>query len=171
MAEGVGVGRSACQPWMLGSRVFDGWPHRASWRGSRHPGSLLFNTLLISFIPHQCRFHAQQCRAHRPNSGPGRRLCQGVSRQRSVSAWFTTGHDRGCRPHEGGLAQHLLSEGTAVLDLAAWLFNDCISILWRLTGTLSGPTFVPPQYQNVFVSCPQPRPLLSPLTWRGKVRW
>lgn len=70
-----------------------------------------------------------------------------------------------------GLAAHPLSEGTVVLDLAAWLFNDCISILWHLTGTLSGPTFVPLQYQNVSVSCPQPGPLLSLLTWWGKVRW
>lgn len=48
-----------------------------------------------------------------------------------------------------------------LLDLAAWLFNDCISILRHLTGTLSGPAFVPLQYQNVLVSWPQPRPLLS----------
>lgn len=128
-------------------------------------------TRCSSLLFPKCRFHAQQCRARRPNGGPGRRNCLGVSRQGSVSAWFATGHDRGCRPHEGGLAPHPLSEGAMLLDLAAWLFNDCISILWHLTGTLSGPASVPPQYQNVFMSRPQQRPLLSQLTWGGKVRW
>lgn len=60
---------------------------------------------------------------------------------------------------------------TVVLDLAPRLFNDCISILWRLTGTLRGPAFVWLQYQNVLMSCPQLRPSLSLLTRRGKVRW
>lgn len=74
------------------------------------------------------------------------------------------------RPWQGmqtpwrGLAAHPLSAELLLLDLAACLFKDCIAILWQLTGTLSGPTVVPLQYQNVSVSRPRRRPLLSPLT-------
>lgn len=125
---------------MLGSRVLlDGWPHGAL-TGVSAPRQLIVYHIAHLF----CRFSAQQCSAHTPNSFLGRRLCQGVTRLRSISAWFTTVRDRGCRPHEAGLAPHLLSEGSMVLDLAAWLFKHCISILWLLTETLSGPTFVPP---------------------------
>lgn len=96
-------------------------------------------------LPHSnCRLYEQQCRVRRPNGVLGRRLCQGVTRQCSISAWFTTTRDRGCRPHDGGLAQHPLSEGSMVLDLAAWLFKHCISIIWHLTETLSCLAFVPP---------------------------
>lgn len=51
--DGRGGGRGLdCLPASnAGLKGFDGWPHRATWRGSQHPGSLLFNTLLISFIP------------------------------------------------------------------------------------------------------------------------
>lgn len=45
---------------------FDGWPHWATWRGSQHPGSLLFNTLLISFIP----FNADSMHSSAEHTGP-----------------------------------------------------------------------------------------------------
>lgn len=157
------MGWTVCQPLMLGSRVLMGGHTELLDEGlGTHAGYCLTHCSSLLFPPMQIPCTA--VRSTQSQQCPGRCLCHGVSRLHGVSAWFTTGHDRGCRPHEVGLAPHLLSEGTVLLDLAASLFNNCISILWHLTGTLSGPAFVPPQYQNVFVSCPQPRPLLSQLT-------
>lgn len=120
-----------------------------------HCSSLFFPRMQIA----RTAVHHMQAQ-QRPGTPPLSR-CHPVTQHLSmVQLWPWQGMQTPWR----GLAVHPLSAGTLLLDLAACLFNDCISILRQLTGTLSGPTVVPLQYQNVSMSRPRQRPLLSPLT-------